>query len=73
MAFQAGVINIGAFMACHRFVSHITGFATYFGYELVSGDGFAAAGMLVVPIFFVFGCMISGELVDIRLKLHRRT
>lgn len=70
MAFQAGLINIGGFMACHRFVSHITGFATFFGFEINQIDSSAAMSMLVVPMFFLFGCMISGFLVDIRLKLH---
>jgi len=72
MAFQAGAINIGAFMACHRFVSHVTGFATFFGYEINQADSSHALGMLVVPLFFLFGCMLSGQLVDIRLKLHMR-
>lgn len=72
MAFQAGVLNIGGFMACHRFVSHVTGFATFFGYEINQADSSHAIGMLVVPLFFLLGAMISGFLVDIRLKLHKR-
>jgi uncharacterized membrane protein YoaK (UPF0700 family) len=72
MAFQAGVLNIGGFMACHRFVSHVTGFATFFGYEINQSDNSHAFGMLLVPLFFLFGAMISGFLVDIRLKLHKK-
>lgn len=73
MAFQAGLFNIGGFMACHRFVSHVTGFATYFGYELSQKEQARhAVGMLVVPLFFLFGAMLSGLLVDIRLKLHKK-
>ena len=72
LAFQAGLLNIGAFMACHRFVSHVTGFATFFGFEMSQPDRSGAAGMLIVPIFFLLGCMLSGQLVDIRLKLHKR-
>ncbi len=72
MAFQAGILNMGGFMACHRFVSHVTGFATFFGYEINQTDSKYAAGMLLVPLFFLFGAMISGELVDIRLKLHKK-
>jgi uncharacterized membrane protein YoaK (UPF0700 family) len=68
MAFQAGVLNVGGFMACHRFVSHLTGFATFFGVE-ISHHGFTQAiGILIVPLFFICGAMISGRLVDIRLK-----
>ncbi len=72
MAFQAGILNIGGFMACHRFVSHITGFATFFGYEINQIDNSHAFGMLAVPLFFLFGCMLSAQLVDIRLRLHKR-
>lgn len=72
MAFQAGILNIGGFMACHRFVSHVTGFATFFGYELTQSDSSAAFGMLIVPLFFLIGVMISGQLVDLRLKLHKK-
>lgn len=59
-------------MACHRFVSHVTGFATFFGHEINQVDNSHAFGMLVVPLFFLLGCMLSGQLVDIRLKLHKR-
>lgn len=72
MAFQAGILNMGGFLACHRFVSHVTGFATFFGAEINQADNSRAFGMLAVPLFFLFGSMISGQLVDIRLKLHKR-
>ncbi len=72
LAFQAGLLNIGGFMACHRFVSHVTGFATFFGYEINQPDNSHAFGMLIVPLFFMFGCMLSGQLVDIRVRLHKR-
>ncbi|MBX7232561.1 MAG: DUF1275 domain-containing protein [Bdellovibrionales bacterium] len=72
MAFQGGLLNIGGFMACHRFVSHVTGFATFFGYELNQTDKSQASGMLLVPLFFLFGAMLSGWLVDLRLKLNKK-
>jgi len=72
MAFQAGVLNIGGFMACHRFVSHVTGFATFFGYEISQSHTAQALGMLSVPMFFLLGAMISGYLVDLPLKLKKK-
>lgn len=72
MAFQAGLLNMGGFLACHRFVSHVTGFATFFGHEVSKSKFAPALGMLAVPLFFLFGAMISGHLVDIRLKLHKK-
>lgn len=59
-------------MACHRFVSHVTGFATFFGYELSQVNYREAFGMLAVPLFFLIGAMISGHLVDVRLKQKKR-
>ncbi len=66
MAFQAGMINSGGFLSCHRFVTHTTGFATHFGTELAMGKTFSAFGMLSVPFFFLFGSMVSAFFVDRR-------
>lgn len=71
MAFQAGVINIGAFLACRSFVSHVTGFATLFGQEVGEADYPKALALLAVPFLFLLGAMISAVLVDIRLKLDK--
>lgn len=72
LAFQAGVINIGGFMACHRFVSHVTGFATFFGVEVSKREFGSAIGMLIVPFLFLCGAMMSAQLVDIRLQLKKK-
>ncbi len=72
LAFQAGILNIGGFMACHRFVSHVTGFSTYFGFQVSQPGSQHPVGMLVVPLFFLFGSMLSGMLVDLRLKQHKK-
>jgi len=71
LAFQGGLLNIGGFMACHSFVSHVTGFATLFGVELGQQNFGHAAGLLLVPGCFLLGAMISAALVDIRLKLGK--
>lgn len=72
MAFQGGFLNIGGLMACHRFVSHVTGYGTTVPYEMATEGIFEAARMGLVPSFFLAGAMVSGYLVDIRLKLHKR-
>jgi uncharacterized membrane protein YoaK (UPF0700 family) len=72
MAFQAGLINIGGFMAGHHIVSHVTGFATFFGYEMTKEGRGEALGMFIIPFFFLVGAMISGYFVDIRLKLNKK-
>lgn len=72
MAFQAGLLNMGGFLACHHFVSHVTGFATMFGKEVSHLRFESALEMALVPLFFFFGAMISGQLVDLRLKQHKK-
>jgi len=72
LAFQAGALNIGGFMACHQFVSHVTGYATLFGFEINQHDASHAISMLIVPLFFLLGAMLSGLLVDLPLKLHKK-
>ncbi len=72
LAFQAGLLNIGGVLACHSFVSHVTGYASLFGVQANKGDYLAASGMLVVPLFFLLGAMLSGFLVDLQLKLHQQ-
>jgi uncharacterized membrane protein YoaK (UPF0700 family) len=72
LAFQAGILNIGGFMACHSFVSHVTGFATLFGVALGEGSYAPALSLLLVPGCFLMGAMVSGVLVDLRLKLGKK-
>ncbi len=72
MAFQAGVLNIAGYLTCHRFVSHITGFATLFGSELALNNWNQAIRFLTVPIFFLLGVILSGFLIDIRIIKKER-
>lgn len=71
LAFQAGVLNVGGFLACGRFVSHLTGFAGFFGLEAARLRGLEALGMLTVPLFFLLGSMLSALLIDVRLHTQR--
>lgn len=72
MAFQAGLLNIGGFMAGHQIVSHITGLATFFGSAISHRDFEKALMLLLLPLFFLFGAMISGYFVDIRIRQNKR-
>src|SRR4051794_28835214 len=72
LAFQGGAINVGAFLSCRHFVSHVTGFASTFGIELVRFDYTRALEMLVVPLFFLLGSFMSGLLIDLPIKLKER-
>ena len=68
LAFQAGMLNVGGFLACHGFVSHVTGYATLFAVQAYQANYVMAAEMLMVPTLFLVGAMLSGFLVDHRLK-----
>jgi len=72
LALQAGLINAGAFLACSRFVTHTTGFATHFGTDLAMFKLNEAISMLLVPLFFLLGSMISAHYIDKELHLNRR-
>lgn len=66
LAFQAGFVNIGGLLACHRFVTHTTGFATHFGAEMAQGHYGIALSIISVPLFFLTGSCISAFFTDRR-------
>jgi uncharacterized membrane protein YoaK (UPF0700 family) len=72
LAFAAGNINAGAFLAAGRFVTHMTGFGTLFGVEVAHARWEGAYGILVVPAFFLLGTIISAYMVDHRFHRGKR-
>lgn len=64
LSFLAGTINTGGYLACHRFVSHVTGFSTLSGISLEDFKLIEAFGNLVVPLFFLLGVIASGYLTE---------
>lgn len=72
LSFQSGWINVGGFLACHRFVTHTTGFATQFGADLARFKWIDAMGMLLIPIFFLLGSMFSAFYVDHEIRSERK-
>ena len=72
LAFQAGWINGGGFLACKRFVTHTTGFATQFGYDLAAMKWIDAIAMLSIPLFFLCGAMIGAYFVDFPLQQKQK-
>lgn len=59
LATAAGHINAGGYLSCHRFVSHVTGFATLVGVESVNQQWSEAFTYLLVPLFFLIGSFFS--------------
>lgn len=66
LSFLAGNINAGGFLACGRFVSHVTGFATLGGLSLKEGSVWETIGILTIPGYFLIGVMTSGYLTEKR-------
>jgi uncharacterized membrane protein YoaK (UPF0700 family) len=60
LAFQAGAINSAGYLACHRFVSHVTGFGTRIGTELGTNNTVLALEMSFKFFFFLFGALLVG-------------
>jgi len=57
IAFAAGAVNAGAFIACERFITHMTGIITQVG--LHSGAWWRMAEYILVLAAFVLGAMAS--------------
>lgn len=71
LTFVAGSVNAGGYLACHRFVSHVTGFATLAGVAVAESNMVEALGALVIPLFFLAGVMISGLLTEKQMTTKR--
>ena len=69
LAFQSGFMNAGGFLACGRFVSHMTGYGTYVGVSLGTTNWQNAFEMALAPLFFLVGAAYAGWLVDRRMIL----
>jgi len=71
LSFQAGFINSLGFLACQRFVSHVTGFSTHVGMSLGDGQYWYALELFTAPLSFIFGSWFSGYLTVAR-RSHGR-
>jgi uncharacterized membrane protein YoaK (UPF0700 family) len=64
LAFQGGSLNTGGYLAAHRFVSHLTGLATFAGVAAANFDWATMLGMILIPCCFLVGVMISAWNVE---------
>ncbi len=71
LGFQAGFINSFGFLACGRYVSHVTGFGTQVGLALGVSDFLFALEMFSIPVSFVFGSFLSGLLTVVRIDRNQ--
>src|SRR5688572_28611003 len=62
LAFSAGAVNAVAFLACSRFVTHVTGTVSRIGIQ--AGSVALALDYAVVLGCFIIGAMTSVALID---------
>lgn len=70
LAFASGAVNAGAFLACERFVSHVTGTVTRIGLDVSTPT--LMAEYLAVTLAFISGAMSSVVAIDARALEGRR-
>lgn len=70
LCFSAGAVNVGALLACQRFVTHVTGSATHIGVN--SANGWLAFDYFVVVLCFVVGALSAALAIDGRAGRGRR-
>ncbi len=70
-AFKAGFINSAGFLATGKFVSHVTGFGTQVGIAFGHHDYFFGLELLVIPISFIMGGVITSAILDRELPGSR--
>lgn len=68
LGFQAGFINSFGFLACGRFVSHVTGFGTQIGMAIGASEFALALELIGFPLSFILGSAVSGFVTSARLE-----
>lgn len=72
LAFVAGAVNAGGFLAVQRYTSHVTGIVSAIADDLVLGHMTLVLGGLAMLATFLFGAMTTSLLINWarRQKLH---
>lgn len=72
LGFQAGFINAFGFLACGRYVSHLTGFGTQIGVALAHSNIDFALELSGFPLSFMLGAFVSGVLTIARIESGKK-
>lgn len=62
LAFQAGYLNAFGFLACGRYISHVTGVGTQLGVSIAESKFLLMLELMGFPAFFILGSFLSGVL-----------
>ena len=72
LGFQAGFLNAFGFLACGRYVSHVTGFGTQLGVALAETKPWFALELLGFPLSFILGSFLSGLFTAARIERREK-
>jgi uncharacterized membrane protein YoaK (UPF0700 family) len=65
LAFVAGAVNAGGFLAVQSYTSHVTGAVSRMADELALGHKTVALAALAIVVFFALGAFCSGLLISL--------
>ncbi len=68
LGFQAGFVNAFGFLACGRYVSHVTGVGTQIGIAMGENNLWLALELIGFPLSFILGAFFSGVFTSARLE-----
>ena len=68
LGFQAGYVNAFGFLACGRYVSHVTGFGTQMGTAFATTGALHALELFGFPLFFIGGSFLNSYHTIARLE-----
>jgi len=72
LAFQSGFINALGFLACGRYVTHVTGVGTQFGMALADRSVWFFLELAGFPLAFILGSFFSGAFTIARIERGKR-
>lgn len=68
LGFQAGYVNAFGFLACGRYVSHVTGFGTQMGVAFATTGLLQSLKLFGFPLFFISGAFLNSYHTVARLE-----
>ena len=73
MAFVAGAVNAGGFLAVSHYTSHMTGVVSAMADELAGGDLTTALAALAMMMSFLAGAFVCGTLISLGQRRRMRS
>ncbi len=68
LSFQSGFLNAFGFVACGRYVSHVTGFGTQIGSAIATEKAMLALELIGFPLSYVLGSFVSGFITVAKIE-----